>query len=205
MQGFLKCFLRELAHAGLGVRPLAHRASKSRFVAAFVAICSCSSHSHLPTHCPGNHLSEPAATLHISVFAFPVSACLLFICSGAGRAQKQECRNVAKLIVVSESQGCGHFSLRQQLLKYTEWNLGVLARPPPPESVRLLPTPGLCFLSIDVLLTLLPFNLPFYITSILLPSGFPISSPSSFMPRPSRSLRNNAIHLSDFFSAPCPT
>lgn len=104
-------------------------------------------------------------------------------------------------IVILEAQGHLHFSLRERLRKHTDWNLGKLA--PPPRGECSLACPWIVQ-SVDVLLTLLPFRLPFYVTSILL-LGFPTSPPGGFMPQLSQSLRRNAMHLSHLFSVPGPS
>lgn len=61
--------------------PTGSRHSKGWIVAAFVGICISSSHSHLPALRPRIHPSESTMTLQICIFAFTVSAFLLFMYS----------------------------------------------------------------------------------------------------------------------------
>lgn len=193
MQGFLPCFTSEVFWSRHLPSCLWH--FKHRMVAAFAWTCIGFSYFHSLPHCPKNPLSESPVT-QICVFAFWLQYCLFVYSITQGyRGRKGEtCAN--------------HCDLRSprsfafQLLKYTEWNLENFGHTPQ------LTESFSCLLwivqSIDILLTLLPSNLPFYITSILL-LGFPISIAGGFIPQLSQSLRNNAMHCSDFFSIPCPT
>lgn len=126
MQGFLKCFISELCWCWS--LPACSLHSVSRVLAAFVWICICSSHFHLPPLCPRNHLCESTMTFpNLYVFAFPVTAFSSF--TQSHQVMETWTRKFAQIIAISETQGHLHFSIRQQHLKYTEWNLGNLAHP----------------------------------------------------------------------------
>lgn len=191
MQGFLPYFTSEVFWSR-------HLSScslhfKHRMVAAFAWTCICFSHFHSLPHCPKNPLSEWQWLKYVSLLS-GFSSVSSFIPSHRVTGTKKE--KLAQIIVISEVQGHLHFSFWNTL--NGTWKTVIT----PTESFS-------CLLwivqSIDILLTLLPFNLPFYITSILLLLGFPVSIASGFIPQLSQSLRNNAMHCSYFFSIPCPT
>lgn len=193
-QGLLKPFISE------GCQPSSQLSctlySKCRVIAAFVWLCECS----LLFISLRNHLSESTMTWQILIFAFPVSAFSSF--SQSPGVTEVGMQKHLQIIVISEIQDHLHFSQRQQLLKYAEWSLRHLAHS------HLIQCLSCLLLDCAVnwhFVDSTSFNLPFYITSILLLLGFPISSPSGFIPQLSQSLRNNVVHLSYFFSVPCPT
>lgn len=107
--------------------PSCSRRSKRRMVAAFVRIHICFSHFHSPPLCPRNPLSESTVAFQVCIFAFLASVSSSFIQShGVTETGRQK---LVQRIVTSEIQDHLHYSRRQQLLKYTEWNLGNFAHP----------------------------------------------------------------------------
>lgn len=194
MQGFLPCFTSEVFWSRHLPSCLLH--FKHRMVAAFAWTCIGFSYFHSLPHCPKNPPFWVAndSNMCLCFLALVLSLCLFHHIGLQGQKRRNLCKSLwsqkSKVICISASE--------------IHWmELGKLwSHPQLTESFS-------CLLwivqSVDILLTLLPFNLPFYITSILLLLGFPISIAGGFIPQLSQSLRNNAMHCSYFFSIPCPT